>query len=65
MKRIKIDEWVECDGSTMPVPAETIVDVKFRDRVVWRGVDAGWFDEGISNWVHCGTHHDITHFQVR
>lgn len=64
MKRAVPDQWMECDGIGMPVSPETVVDVKFRDSVIWRNVDAGWFDEGVSNWIHCGTHHDITHFQV-
>jgi len=64
MKRAVQDNWTACDGEKMPVMAGTVVDVKFRDNVVWRSVDAGWFDEGASNWVHVGTHHDITHFQV-
>lgn len=64
MKRSAPDNWTECNGTTVPVEPETVVDVKFRDKVVWRGMAAGWFDEGVSNWVHDGSHCDITHFQV-
>lgn len=64
MKKISKDEWRQADGISCPVAPETVVDVRFRDNVVWRSVDAGWFDEGASNWVHVGTHHDITHFQT-
>jgi len=39
-------DWIEHDGSPMPVPADTLVEVRFRDGTEDAGMQAGdWSSE--------------------
>lgn len=47
--------WIKHDGSGCPVPADTLVDVRFRDGHERRGCMAGTWSRGRDWWLWRGT----------
>ena len=52
-------QWVPHNGGPMPVSAETLVEVRFRDRLACNAQCAiNW------RWNHAGAWHDIVAYRV-
>lgn len=60
--------WIEHDGKGMPVPADTRVELRFRDGDTMTGNAGFWDDEGEegSNWrfVKCDPDLDIVAYRI-
>ncbi|PZP69509.1 MAG: hypothetical protein DI604_17890 [Delftia acidovorans] len=57
-------DWIEHSGSGRPVPAGTLVDLKFNDGDVINETPAGFWDGGLDAWLRDARPVKITHYRV-
>jgi hypothetical protein len=60
-----VTEWIKHQGTTMPVPRGTLVDIKCKDGAVLHGIQAGISIQALPYfWTNDGSVCDITEYRV-
>lgn len=65
-KALEAADWIEHDGSEMPVDEETFVEIKCRNEALWRKLFgfAAPSRAGSLRWDHKGSGGDILYYRL-
>lgn len=61
MSKRNVNPWIDHAGGPCPVPEDTMVDVRFRDRDIESDIHAGFWSDW---WLHDGSATDIVAYRL-